>query len=564
MFTLAILLWCTVSAGPLNHVSPRIVNGIPTTASDYPYIVDIRKNYTAEWANWNSNYTYNYTWDGNQTWTWNHTSDWNQTWTWNHTSDWNQTWNWNSTWNHNTTFSPSNWTWTPSNWTWNSTWNYNYTWNYTDISDSFCTGSLVQLEWPVTILTAAHCLIWDSAEWLGVYLGRSDVDGGFSSTNNYSYHSVWKIEVHPDYDDWNLTNDIALMFLDEDLSDDIRLDVVTLNEDELSDGEDLRVLGYGAREYGGWPTDTLEYADKYYVNDMDCANQINSFLNTHPNMTVHNMSNITLSATMLCAHGNDTDSCQGDSGGPLVKMGTSNQVGVTSWGFGCNWGVPSVYTDVSLFVDWISDHIESLRSGNRSDLNSSASSPADPAVPIPLTPSPLRTVSCGNVPVSCQTELDSAVRTATESVPQWFPGFEAAEFEAVTGVLLDDATADDIRLYWYCQGINPNGNCDGLEAPCDRSCGSAESQFTSGHGAKGNSIINTVLWILIAISIVTVLVCCGVITFYVVKRRNKALVMVGDDDVTLRDDQQLRETNNQIIEVQDMEESVDGAVPTAM
>jgi len=55
-----------------------------------------------------------------------------------------------------------------------------------------------------------------------------------------------------------------------------------------------------------------------------------------------------------------------------------------------------------------------------------------------------------------------------------------------------------------------------------------------------------------------------VITFCIVKRRNKALVMVGDDGVTLRDDEQLRETNQQVIELNDMEESVDGTVPTTM
>merc|ERR1712013_962207 len=64
--------------------------------------------------------------------------------------------------------------------------------------------------------------------------------------------------------------------------------------------------------------------------------------------------------TMICAEGIDTDSCQGDSGGPLIVAGTREQVGVTSWGIGCNSGLPGVYVNLMRFTQWIDEEIASV------------------------------------------------------------------------------------------------------------------------------------------------------------------------------------------------------------
>jgi trypsin len=51
-----------------------------------------------------------------------------------------------------------------------------------------------------------------------------------------------------------------------------------------------------------------------------------------------------------------TDACQGDSGGPLTaEIGAETVlVGLVSQGKGCGTGTPSIYTNVSYFLDWIS------------------------------------------------------------------------------------------------------------------------------------------------------------------------------------------------------------------
>lgn len=65
---------------------------------------------------------------------------------------------------------------------------------------------------------------------------------------------------------------------------------------------------------------------------------------------------------VICAGGRKgEDSCQGDSGGPLIKAVTENYTnnwylfGITSYGLSkCGTeGIPSVYTRVAPYYEWI-------------------------------------------------------------------------------------------------------------------------------------------------------------------------------------------------------------------
>jgi hypothetical protein len=53
------------------------------------------------------------------------------------------------------------------------------------------------------------------------------------------------------------------------------------------------------------------------------------------------------------------DTCQGDSGGPLQIMQNDRfyLVGVVSFGAGCGTDLPSVYTRVAYYLNWIEDNV---------------------------------------------------------------------------------------------------------------------------------------------------------------------------------------------------------------
>jgi secreted trypsin-like serine protease len=64
---------------------------------------------------------------------------------------------------------------------------------------------------------------------------------------------------------------------------------------------------------------------------------------------------------MVCAGTGTSNACYGDSGGPLMMMdsqGRWNVVGITSFGLGgcAQEGVPTVYTRVDKYLDWINSN----------------------------------------------------------------------------------------------------------------------------------------------------------------------------------------------------------------
>lgn len=78
---------------------------------------------------------------------------------------------------------------------------------------------------------------------------------------------------------------------------------------------------------------------------------------------VYRSSRVALRDTQLCAGGKeDKDTCRGDSGGPLMRSVDGNYylIGVISWGATqCGTkGIPALYTNVAMFVDWIENHLE--------------------------------------------------------------------------------------------------------------------------------------------------------------------------------------------------------------
>jgi len=204
-----------------------------------------------------------------------------------------------------------------------------------------CGASLIAED---IVLTAAHC--WEHG--LTMYL-RAGVHDLYDENDDYEEFIVESADqyVHELYDPNSFNNDFMIAKLPSSSS----YKWVTLNTDpdEPSDGEILHVMGWGAIETDGPPSDVLQYADVIYETNAVCTEKYEN-------------AGIAITTQMLCAADavEGQDSCQGDSGGPLVIFGDPDtgdddiQVGVVSFGIGCAHAkFPGVYARISTAYDWI-------------------------------------------------------------------------------------------------------------------------------------------------------------------------------------------------------------------
>jgi secreted trypsin-like serine protease len=266
---------------------------------------------------------------------------------------------------------------------------------YDDVPDpiQFCGGTLVDAARGF-VVTAAHCVIDDIAEdgssiprapeQLRVTVGLLTL----SSIEPEQYLRVRRVLMHPEYDDFTVVNDIALLEVEgvdprtasariagtswRDLligpgraaiaagwgSTLVEEPDTGESEDEAdADSEELdEQVDPGARPLAsvdddidawGYP-DTLRWVSLPIAPQALCARLVHDPL----------LPEVVVTDSMICAGtgrgGRDT--CGGDSGGPLVVMEGQRPVlvGVTSWGEGCAWpGTYGVYTRVSAFKDWL-------------------------------------------------------------------------------------------------------------------------------------------------------------------------------------------------------------------
>merc|ERR1719243_569935 len=154
--------------------------------------------------------------------------------------------------------------------------------------------------------------------------------------------AVTRVNNHPDYDDWTISNDICILGLADSADPSSQfIDVIELpiSGEEYDAGTMCTVTGWGTTTEGGSLGRVLQKVDVPVVSDSDCrdAYGVNDVYDS-----------------MICAGlpQGGKDSCQGDSGGPFM---CGNQLsGIVSWGYGCaEASYPGVYTQTSYFIDWI-------------------------------------------------------------------------------------------------------------------------------------------------------------------------------------------------------------------
>mmetsp|Transcript_12587 Transcript_12587/g.28835 ORF Transcript_12587/g.28835 Transcript_12587/m.28835 type:complete len:413 (+) Transcript_12587:225-1463(+) len=200
----------------------------------------------------------------------------------------------------------------------------------------FCAGSLIANDF---VLTAAHCLG-------GSYSVRIGTDR--SSNRGVNVEMLREYE-HPDYNDRNDDNDIALVKLSEPAGRGMPLVRMNPNEDVPFVGMWAHVMGWGDQN----PDEDITRLAK---NLMGVDIQVISNSQCERSSRGEDSYRGWIYDSMLCTMTQGQDACQGDSGGPLIIKGDSPeedvQIGVVSWGIGCAY-LPGVFSRTSSAYDWI-------------------------------------------------------------------------------------------------------------------------------------------------------------------------------------------------------------------
>lgn len=214
-----------------------------------------------------------------------------------------------------------------------------------------CGANLISRDY---VLTAAHCLIGEDPTF--VRLGAVRIfdfeDGEDPPIDVY----IEKIIVHPNYANRPLSNDIALLKLNQTVDEAFLIPAcLYTNSTDPEPNVLLSIAGWGNNESMDFQmSPDLLKANVTTFKREECDTKLR--MDKTPRLRIQQLNDDQLCALGRNATGDVTaDTCVGDSGGPLeLAIGRRRYiVGLTSTGKICGTRFPGIYTRVSHFIDWI-------------------------------------------------------------------------------------------------------------------------------------------------------------------------------------------------------------------
>ncbi|XP_044262331.1 phenoloxidase-activating factor 2-like [Tribolium madens] len=219
-----------------------------------------------------------------------------------------------------------------------------------------CGGALIH---PRVALTAAHCVspYLEEPEKILVRAGEWNIDSRDESLP-FQDSSVEEILIHYDYSSLSLKNDVAILILVEDfvLRDNVKTVCLSSSDNKVVENGCL-ASGWGQNAHSkGRYSSTLKKVQVPIVPRSHCLEALRR-TRLGPRYNLHK--------SFICAGGKKgQDSCKGDGGSPLIcplldERERFVQIGIVSWGIGCGGdGIPGVYVNVPLYLEWIEGEME--------------------------------------------------------------------------------------------------------------------------------------------------------------------------------------------------------------